>query len=592
MTKPASTSRGAFRRLRVAFLRNLLRIAPSERQRVFALTIVVGVLSGLAAVAFHVALERAEHLFAAAAWPPRGSSLVLMIAIPTLGGLICGVILQYVIPEARGSGIPQVKAEYAKPDGRVPMRVAVGKFFVSLLQIGSGASLGREGPTVQICAGVASAVGNAGALSRKAARRMLPVGAAAGVAAAFNAPIAAVTFAIEEIVGDLDHAVLSGVVIAAAVAAAIERSILGVHPIFRISGEYALENVSSLVLYALLGIAAGVLSVIFTDSLLGMRKRFNTMRVVPPWARPAIGGMVTGVMAVVAFAWVGASGITGGGYATLGQALIGSMGLKVVLALLLLKLVATVFSYSSGGAGGIFAPSLFLGAMLGSAFGHLDRIMFDRVTEDLGAFALVGMGAMFAASVRAPITSVLIIFEMTDGYGLILPLMIANMTAYRIARMWRPLGIYDALLEQDGIVIPKRNQNPLAGVPVEAVMTTRFVSVSPATRVAEAVRELESYEYSTYPVLADDRRFVGFVNRFILERAVDEGKGERPVAEFVVDAEPVFPETSVPRAAMRLHELGSHLLAVVEPGEAKKFVGLLTSSDVVRAHASLAGERS
>lgn len=259
-----------------------------------------------------------------------------------------------------------------------------------------------------------------------------------------------------------------------------------------------------------------------------------------------------------------------------------------MLALLAFKLIATVFSYSSGGAGGIFAPSLFLGAMLGSAFGHLDQIIFERMSEGNGAFALVGMGAMFAAIVRAPITSVLIIFEMTDGYGLILPLMIANMTAYRIARIKRPLGIYDALLKQDGIELPKRTQNPLAGVPVEAVMTTKFVSIDPSTPAAEAIVELESHEYSTFPVLARDRRFIGFVNRYVLERAVESGEGSRPVSEFAVESEPVHPETPVPRAALRLHEIRSHLLAVVESGENGRFVGLLTSSDVVRAHASLA----
>lgn len=287
-----------------------MRVAPSERQRVFVLTIIVGVLSGLAAVAFHIALQRAEMLFAALVWPPTGTAGAMIVIIPAAGGLLCGVILHYVLPEARGSGIPQVKAAYAGPQGYVPIRVAIGKFFVSLLQIGSGASLGREGPTVQICAGVASAVGGAGALSKKAVRRMLPVGAAAGVAAAFNAPIAAVTFAIEEIVGDLDQAVLSGVVIAAAVAAAIERSILGSHPVFRISGEYALEHPSSLILFALLGVAAGVVSLVFTDSLLTLRAKFSRMSVLPGWAKPAVGGLVTGIMAWTAFATVGASGVT------------------------------------------------------------------------------------------------------------------------------------------------------------------------------------------------------------------------------------------------------------------------------------------
>lgn len=588
---PVENRVSGLRNIRFTLLRFLLRVAPSERQRVFVLTVVVGVASGLVAVAFHILLQKAELAFAAVTFPPRGSAAIWIVLIPTLGGLVCGVILQYLLPEARGSGIPQVKVAYATAGGTVSAKTAAGKFFVSLIQIGSGASLGREGPTVQICAGVASTVGRAGALSRNALRRMLPVGAAAGVAAAFNAPIAAVTFAIEEIVGDLDHAVLSGVVIAAAVAAAIERSILGVHPVFPTTTEYALEHVSSLLLYALLGLAAALVSVLFTDLLLGMRGRFNASRILPQWSRPAVGGLVTGLLAWGAYAWVGAHGVTGGGYETLAEALTGSLPLKIVLVLLVFKLVATVFSYSSGGAGGIFAPSLFIGAMLGSVFGHLDRYLFDHLTEDVGAFALVGMGAVFAGTVRAPITSVLIIFEMTDGYGLILPLMIANMTAYRIARYWRPVPIYEALLNQDGIYLPKRDAgNPLAGVPVEAVMTRRYVSVDPSTSVSDAVAELSRYEYAMFPVLDGQKRFLGFVNRYLLERALGEGEGARSVSEFVTAAEAVFPDTPVPRAAQKLHEMNSHLLAVVDSGESRTFRGLLTSSDVVRAHASLVSD--
>lgn len=582
----------AFRRLRFVLLRTLLRAAPSERQRVLILTVIVGVASGLVAVAFHLLLRQAEKLFHSATFPPTGQSAVLVVLIPTLGGLLCGALLQYIVPEARGSGIPQVKAAYATPGGRVTARTAVGKFFVSLIQIGSGASLGREGPTVQICAGIASAIGKMGALSRNARRRMLPVGAAAGVAAAFNAPIAAVTFAIEEIVGDLDQAVLSGVVIAAAVAAAIERSILGSHPVFMISGEYTLEHSGSLLLYALLGVSAAVVSIIFTDSLLALRAGFSRARALPAWTRPAVGGLVTGICALLAWKWVGAVGVTGGGYETLGEALTGQLGLKIVFALLLFKLVATVFSYSSGGAGGIFAPSLFIGAMLGSAFGHLDRYIFDRVTEDLGAFALVGMGAAFAGIVRAPITSVLIIFEMTDGYGLILPLMIANMTAYVIARSWRPVSIYEALLQQDGVVLPKRGSgNPLSGVAVEAVMTTTVISVRPDSSVSSAVELLEPHQYAIFPVLDESGCFIGFVNRYRLEKAVEDGEGAKLVREFSTDVEAVFPDTTVPRAAQKLHELRSHMIPVVDPGEPRKFRGLLTSSDVVRAHASLMGEK-
>jgi CIC family chloride channel protein len=263
-----------------------------------------------------------------------------------------------------------------------------------------------------------------------------------------------VTFTIEEVVGDLDQTVLSGVVIAAAVAAVVERSVLGTHPVFEVPRPYALEHPSSLLFYALLGVVAAGVSIVFTDSLLSARVRFQKLERIPAWARPAVGGLVTGILAVPAVYFLHSRGILGGGYDTMSQALSGKLALNALLVMAALKLAATVFSYSSGGAGGIFAPVLFIGAMVGGSIGVLDSAAFGHSTDQLGAFALVGMGAVFAGVIRAPITSVLIIFELTGGYGLVLPLMIANMTAYAAARRWRPLPVYDALLAQDGIQLP------------------------------------------------------------------------------------------------------------------------------------------
>ena len=437
-------------------LRAEIRFAPTEAQRLFFLTIVIGVVCGLAAVAFHVSITLASHVLIDQAMGAPGRTWIgWTLVTPTLGALACGVLLQYVVPNARGSGIPQVKIAFAVRGGRLRLRDSLGKFVIGALQLGSGSSLGREGPTVQICAGVASFLGRITGVSPKALRRLIPVGAAAGIAAAFNAPIAAVTFTIEEVVGNLDQAVLSGVIIAAALAAVIERSVLGEHPIFDVPQVYGLHHASSLLIYAVLGVAAAVASVAFTDSLLGLRLWFRKSR-LPPWARPGVGGLVTGGLAVVAWWKLGTHGITGGGYDTLSVALRGNLGIDVMLVLCMMKLAATVFSYGSGGAGGIFAPSLFIGGMLGGAIGTLDSTLLGHTGEPIGAFALGGMGAVFAGIIRAPMTSVLIIIEMTSGYSLILPLMIANMTAYVLARHWRPTPIYDALLEQDGVHLGSR----------------------------------------------------------------------------------------------------------------------------------------
>ncbi len=423
-----------------------------------AFTILSGGVCGLAAVAFHLSIGWLEALLIHRANTAPGHSwIVWTILTPAFGGLVAGLGLTYWVPAAAGSGIPQVKVAYALRYGLVTLRETVGKFVLCALQIGSGASLGLEGPTVQICAGVSSLLAGAARLSPQNRRRMASVGMSAGIAAAFNAPIAAITFTIEELVGDLDQTMLTGVIVAAALAAVVEHSILGSNPVFHADRSYTLGHASSLVWFALLGLLAAVVSIAFTDSLLWLRGWFKELTSIPRWIHPAIGGLATGALAVVGFELYHANGIAGDPYKTLTLALTGTLALPFMVIFCVLKLAATVCSYSSGGSGGIFAPSLFMGAMLGGAVGYIDVTVFHHSSDAIGAFAVVGMGAVFAGIVRAPMTSVLIVFEMTGGYGLVLPLMIANMSAFALARHWRKVPVYEALLAQDGIFLPHGN---------------------------------------------------------------------------------------------------------------------------------------
>jgi CIC family chloride channel protein len=445
-----------------------MRRMPNERQRLLAVTILAGGLCGLAAVAFHISVLRLEALcINPAASAPGHSWIWWTILTPAVGGLVAGLGLQYWVPAAAGSGIPQVKVAFAHRFGSISFKETVGKFVLCVVQLGAGASLGVEGPTVHICSGVSSFLARTARLSPKNCRRMTSVGMAAGIAAAFNAPIAAVTFTLEELIGSLDQTMLSGVIVAAALAAVVENKVLGNNPIFHVPKNYQLANDSSLVWYALLGLLAAIVSITFTDSLLWLRAWFKQLKSVPRWVQPAIGGAATGSFAVVAILFFHQNGIAGDPYKTLTLALTGSPALTVgaMVALCLLKLAATVTSYSSGGAGGIFAPALYMGGMLGGAVGFIDVAVFHHPADSIGAFAVVGMGAVFAGVVRAPMTSILIIFEMTGGYGLVLPLMIANMSAFALARHWRHTSVYDALLEQDGIFLHRAKLPP---EPVEA----------------------------------------------------------------------------------------------------------------------------
>lgn len=575
----------------MALLRVFVRLVPAESHRVFALTLVVGALCGGAAVLFHLAILSVESRFINRAITASGPHWIwLTILTPTAGGLLSGALLYFFVPGARGSGIPQVKVAYAVKGGRVPIVDAAGKFLVGILQIGTGSSLGREGPTVQICAGIASSIGRGAALSRENLRRLLPVGAAAGIAAAFNAPIAAVTFTIEEVVGDLDQAVLSWIVVAAAIAAGIERSVLGEHPVFSVTTHVGLSHASSLLVYAGLGVASAAVSLLFTEPLLKLRETFKQLRFIPPWTHPAVGGLITGLLAMAALAWLHRDGVTGGGYGTLSLALSGSIAIRALIVLCVFKLIATVFSYASGGAGGIFAPSLFIGGMLGGLFGYLDVTLLHHATNEIGAFALVGMGAVFAGIIRAPITSVLIIFEMTGSYELILPLMISNMTAYALARRIQPTPIYEALLEQDEIHLPRRHgpvTHALEQLQVRDAMTSDLVVIPAEETPATALHLIRSHNFSTYPVIDREQRFLGLVTEARIRRSLAED-GKQSIGQLADQTTNVSPDYPLIRAVVRMTERNTRQLPVVNRLDETHLIGLLTMTDIVRTQARAA----
>jgi len=584
--------RRRWRVFKLAALGLFIRFLPSESQRVFALTLVAGALCGLAAVAFHLAISWTESwLMGAALASPY--FVPLGIVTPVAGGIVCGLLLSYVSPGARGSGIPQVKIAYAIKGGRLPLRDSIGKFFISALQIGSGGSLGREGPTVHICSGIASALGRPFALSQKNLKRLLPVGAAAGIAAAFNAPIAAVTFTIEEVVGDLDQTVLSGVIVAAAIAAAIERAILGEHPVFTITQTYGLHNARSLVFYALLGVAAAGASLIFNESLLKLRGYFNNSSTIPSWLKPAIGALVTGMLAVAAVYYLNTGGVNGGGYDTLSVALSGGMTFKVMAVLCVFKLIATVFSYSSGGAGGIFAPALFIGGMLGGVVGVLDVGLLGDPPSEIGAFALVVMGAVFAGIVRAPITSVLIIFEMTGSYGLILPLMIANMSSYALARHFRPVPIYEALIEQDGIHLPHHKKgmgHVLDQMTVADAIQRDAIVLNAELTIYEAVDVIRNHEFTTFPVVDDRWHCIGSVTEMRLRRNLVNKNGEALIRDIADPCQIVFADEPLSEAVLKMDAARVRQLSVLERGNEQRIIGIVTMSDIVRVQAGAIAE--
>lgn len=345
-----------------------------------------------------------------------------------------------------------------------------------------------------------------------------------------------------------------------------------------------MRSASAVPFYALLGVLSGLAAVGFNRSLLGLRGYFQRGKLLPGWVKPAVGGFATGACALAGMTLVRSEGIAGGGYTQLSQALKGSLPLLTLVALGVLKFVATLFSYASGGAGGVFAPVLFLGAMLGGAVGWLDRAVFDH--SELGDFALVGMGALFAGVIRAPITSILIIFEMTGGYGLVLPLMIANSTAYVVARRFDSESLYDALLEQDGIRLLHAPEaaHQLERLSVEQAMTRRVEVIRPELTVAEALQEMERRAFSVYPVVSYAGHCLGLLNLARVRRVMAEGGQATPVGELVRLAEHVYPDDPLIHAVVRMNTLGTRHLPVIEK-TSTRLRGLLTMSDIFRAQA-------
>lgn len=413
--------------------------ARRERQIFFVLTLLVGVLAGLSAVLFSLAITvTTRTLFGFAPSPAR------LLLVPPLVSLIAGVLLARVFTGVRGSGVPQTKAAFHMSGGIIPASVPIGKFITGVLCIGAGHSIGREGPSVQIGAGLASAIGQRLGLSPARVKELLPVGAAGALSAAFNTPVAAVIFTLEEIIADRNASLLGSTVLASVASVIVARSILGNEPLFHVPA-YQLASPAELLAYAALGVVGGLCSVLFCRALLSLRAAFRRLPPSTVTFQPAMGGVAIGLVLL----WV--PEVMGVGYDSIDQALNGGLPWQTMLLLLIMKVAATVISYSSGNAGGIFAPSLFIGAMAGGVIGTIVQRFAPFATGDPGAYALVGMGTLFAGIIRAPMTSVFMIFEITQDYQIIVPLMVANLLSLAISARFQPVPVYDALLLQDGL---------------------------------------------------------------------------------------------------------------------------------------------
>jgi CIC family chloride channel protein len=552
-------------------------VAPVEKgaqgERFFLLlAILIGIFSGLAVVCFRIGIEYVRITLLGSSLSPRFPRVILA---PTLTGLVVAGLVILLFPRVRGSGVNQTKSALYIYDGYIPFRTAIGKFICSGLAIGSGQSLGPEDPSLQIGASIASALGRRLKLSREHLRLIAPIGAAAGLSAAFNSPISAVLFVIEEVIGRWTAGIFGAVVLSAVSSVVVARYFLGSEPLFRIP---PLEFIAptELLAYAVLGIVGAFAAVVFAKAIELLRPR---MKALPRWTQffqPALAGLIIGAIALA-----GRSEVMGAGYEFIDHALHNQFTWEVMGILAGLKILTTVLSFVSGTPGGMFAPTLFIGAMLGGAVGGVERLLFPHLTGSIGTYALVGMGVLFAAFLRVPMTSVFMVLEVSGNYSIIVPVILANTLAYLISRNLQPVGIFDVLSRQDGLELPSmEEQREERVLRVEDAMRPVDVPVIDSQKsIGEALATAE--EQAATDILVDDAPFGwSSVSTESLRKLAGHDK-DLMMAQILPEARmpQIYPDNRL-EVALR-HIAQWPFLPVMHRADPKRLVGLISLRDVM-----------
>jgi CIC family chloride channel protein len=544
----------------------------AEDQVSIVLSIVIGVIVGLTVVAFILLTGR----LATRMYPPGGAAWRRML-VPIAGTLVSGYLLYRYFPNARGSGIPQTKFALFIQDGYISLRTVIGKFVACSISLASGIALGREGPSVQIGAGIASVLGRRFGLSKANVKALLPVGSAAALAAAFNTPIAAVLFSLEEILGDLQAPVLASVVLSSATSWMVLHLILGDQPLFHVPA-YKLVNPLEFGIYAILGVVGGLGSVCFVKLLLKLRIRFRQFPASTVWLQPVAGGLLMGIFGLFM------PEVLGVGYDYVDRVLTGDFPVKIVALLAVMKIIATPVCYSSGNAGGIFGPSLFIGAMIGGAVGSIAHTLLPGLTANPGAYALVGMGTAFAGIVRTPITSVIMIFEMTRDYTIIVPLMISNLISFFISQQLQREPIYEALALQEGVYLPTgESREELTGIPVGNVMRTGVELLSLNADVAAAKQQFEKEKVHSWP--AGDHNYLQCVVR---SQDIETAQPPPATMRDLFNIHPEYPyvhsDHPLSYALERMGAAGVDVVPVVSRANIHQMYGIVTLAGILATY--------
>jgi len=563
-------------------IRDRIRALPSYEGNVLALTaVLVGVLAGLGAVALEFLLRLFGRLFLGSETAVSTDTL-RVLAAPVIGGLLAGPLIARGAREAKGHGVPEVMEAVAVKGGRIRGRVAVVKTIASALTIGSGGSAGREGPIVQVGATLGSKAGQLLRMSEPRIRLLVACGAAGGIAAAFNAPLAGVFFALEVILQRFSTRGFATVVLSAVTASAIWRSAFGNQPVLNVPA-FGLRNPVELLFYVALGLLAAAAAILFIRTLYWTEDRFDGLP-IPEDVKPALGGLLLGLVGVATLRLGEGSLAYGSGLPGINLALGGSLAWWVLLTLMGAKLVATSLTLGSGASGGVFAPALFMGSMLGAAFGHGVHALFPGITASSGAYAMVGMAAVFAGAAHAPISSILIVFEMTNDYRIILPLMLACIVATVISSVAHPDSIYTLKIRRKGVDLAEgRERHLLERTPVARATLPDVTTVLSPTTFDRAQRLMQEMATDRLVVVDDADRLVGILRAEHLAES-DDLEGEDPIDELVEEYPVVTPQESIDAALRKLAPRGLPLVPVVADETSRRVVGLATRDSLLAAY--------
>ncbi|WP_406054454.1 chloride channel protein [Kribbella sp. NBC_00889] len=530
-------------------LRRPLSLASSRRRvwealrassgGLLVLALVVGAGSAGFAVVFrwlittftHLATGRVDYAATPGAVHPAlpGLGRWFLLAVPVAAGLLYGPLVHFFAREARGHGVPEVMYAVGHRGARIAPQVAGVKALASALCIGGGGSVGREGPIVQIGSALGSTIGRLVRVTEPRLRVLVACGAAGGIAATFNAPLAGVFFAMELILADFTAQAFGMVVVAAVTSAAIGRAVLGDVPFLRLP-PFTVDHVGQYGLYAVLGLIAGAVGVLFTRVLYLIEDACDWAWRGPEWLRPAVGGILLGLLLIAVPQMYGV------GYPVLGNAIFGAYGVAFLLLLTVAKMVATSLTIGIGGSGGVFAPSLFIGAMVGSGFGQIAHHVMPGVAGPAGAYGLIGMGAVFAGAARAPITAVIILFELTGEYSIILPLMAAIVLATGVSHVLSADTIYTLKLRRRGVDLGRRETiGRAAGISVGDVMSGIPAGVRDDLALREVAAVLARSSAGVLPVLGPDNEYVGIVTARVVAEALAAGRHDADPASLVLE---------------------------------------------------------